>query len=133
MDEVVLHIYNGDGDASRLDRVTTALYDDLRESGAVRVRRADQDAEAGAKSGVGGSIAELVLTGTLSGGTVTAVYKVIVAWLDRTKARSVTWKDGEKELVLTAVSSKEQRRVFEQLANREPGTTVTRAADGAEQ
>lgn len=112
MTDVVLRV-NGE-DREELDRATTALYDDLRTLGDVQVRRGDEAGGPGAKSGVGGSIAELLL----SGGTVGAVYRVVVAWLGRSKARSVTWVQGEDKVELTAVSGADQRRVIELLAEK---------------
>ena len=82
------------------------------------VRRAEQEPVEGSKSGVGQSIAELVLTGVLPGAAVTAVYKVITAYRKRAKARSVTWVQDGEEVELTALSGKEQRRMIELLVAR---------------
>jgi hypothetical protein len=115
MTDVVLRVDSEDEDPVWLERTTTALFGDLRSLGLVNVGRALEEVPAGGKSGVGQSIATLVVSGVLSAGTVTALYKVIAAFLDRTKARSVTWKENGKEIVLTAVSAKDQRAAVELL------------------
>jgi hypothetical protein len=126
MTDIVLRV--DAADREQLDRATTALYDDLRALGDVRVRRGDEAAAAGSKSGVAGSIAELLL----SGGTVGAVYRVVVAWLGRSKARSVTWVQGEDKVELTALSGADQRRVIELLAEKHRAG-VAAAEDASEQ
>lgn len=114
MGEVTLRVDGGD-DAAGLDRLTTILFGDLRALGVARVSRANGVDAAGSKSGTTQSIAELVLTGALPAAAITGVYKTITAFLDRAKARSVTWRQGDQEIVLTAVSGDEQRAFVERL------------------
>lgn len=112
MRDVVLRVDAEDREL--LDSATTALYDDLRALGDVRVSRGAEAAAAGAKSGLGAALGDLLV----SGGTVAAVYRVIIAWLGRSKARSVTWVQGEEKVELTALSGADQRRVIELLAEK---------------
>ncbi|MCR6484983.1 hypothetical protein M8542_19315 [Amycolatopsis sp. OK19-0408] len=123
MNDVVLRVDAADPDL--LDDATTALYEDLRDLGDVRVGRVEEAAEPGAKSGLGTALGDLVL----SGGTVAAVYRVIVAWLGRSKARSVTWVQGEDKVELTALSGADQRRVIELIVEKHQAVAEHRAAE----
>ena len=98
MSEVVLRI---DDDPDQLPRLTTALFQDLHSSGLVDVERARAEAPAGAKAGIGADILELIIKGVFSTATVGAVTKIVLAFLERTKARSVTWVSGDKKVVVT--------------------------------
>jgi hypothetical protein len=115
MTTVVLSIDSTDIDSARLDRLTMLLYNDLRALKIIGVHRSEELPLPGGKSGVGQSIGELVLTGGLSAGVVTAVYKVIVAYLDRVKARSVTWTQDGREVTLTGLPPKEQEKMIKLL------------------
>ncbi|MGH3863432.1 hypothetical protein [Actinokineospora sp.] len=119
MGEVTLRVDGGD-DAAGLDRLTTLLFSDLRALGVAKVTRADGVEAHGGKSGTTQSIAELILTGALPAAAITGVYKTVTAFLDRAKARSVTWRQGDQEIVLTALSSDEQRKFIEKLGETPP-------------
>jgi hypothetical protein len=105
-----------DADPVQLDRLTSALFRDVRELALVKVAKGRDTAPEGAKSGTGSPIADLVLTGLFSAGTVTAITKVVLAYLERTKARSVTWIDGDKSVLFTGISSDDQRALAQALA-----------------
>ena len=111
----MLSIDSTDVDPARLDRLTTQLYDDLRSLKIIGVHRPEDAPVPGGKSGAAQSLGELVLTGGLSAGVVTAVYKVIVAYLDRVKARSVTWTQDGREVTLTGLPPREQEKMIKLL------------------
>src|ERR1700716_121255 len=98
MAEATLRLDTGDVDDHRRHRLTTSLFNDLRTLHLVNVHRATRPTPDGAKSDLATEIADLVIKGVFSAGTIAAVCKVITSFIHRTKARSVTWvlKDGRK-------------------------------------
>lgn len=120
MSEVVLRI---DAEPAQQARLTTVLFQDLRATGLVKVAKAREEAPADAKAGVGSDLAELIVSGVFSAGTVTAVTKIVVAYLERTKARSVTWIDGDKKVVFTGIARDDQKALAEALAAAEEDGT----------
>ncbi|MBP2325667.1 hypothetical protein JOF56_006052 [Kibdelosporangium banguiense] len=81
------------------------------------MRRDTSPAPEDAKSA--GQLTELVLTGVFSAGTITAVTRVITAYIKRTSARSVTWQQGDKKIVLTGLSADDQKALAEAFAENE--------------
>ena len=112
MSEVVLRI---DADPAQLSRLTTALFQDLRASGLVKVAKGREEAPEGTMSGVG-DVLDLIIKGAFSAGTLGAVTKIVVAYLERTKARSVTWDDGKRKVVFTGIARDDQKALAELLA-----------------
>ncbi|WP_436493078.1 effector-associated constant component EACC1 [Actinokineospora sp. HUAS TT18] len=120
MGEARLRVEGVHADEMILDGLTSALHDDLRALSTVVVRRADSGpAPANSKSGPATSISDLLVTG-LGPAVVLGVYRTIVAYLNRAKARSVTWIQDGREVTLTALSDSAQQKVIEQLAAQEP-------------
>lgn len=110
------------------ERAGQMLLNDLRR---VRVpaEPAEAPSEAGAKSGWGANLAELIIGGVMTGATVTAVTSVILAFVQRGTARSVTLVDGDRSIVVEAASREDQRMLLEQfLRGREPREQESTAA-----
>ncbi|MEU6368006.1 hypothetical protein ABZ876_20235 [Streptomyces sp. NPDC046931] len=83
--------------AEQTDRQVRRLHSDLKTLGVLRVARGTVPPPAGSMAGPGHDLAVLVLSGAFSAATVKAVSNVVVAFLQRSKARSVEWEiDGAK-------------------------------------
>jgi hypothetical protein len=102
-------------DDREIERLTGLLRTDLITLGLLSVQRANRPAPDDAKSA--GQLAELVLTGTFSVSTVSAVARVITTHIQRTRTRSVTWQQGDKNVTFTGISADDQRRLVEALAD----------------
>ncbi|MER7079422.1 hypothetical protein SAMN02982929_02981 [Saccharopolyspora kobensis] len=120
MAEARISIHEPTAPPQRLHQLHDQLARDLRAVPGIESRRAREEAPQGSKAGVGAHLAELIITGTLSGGTVAAVTKVLVALINRSASRSVTVKkaDGE-EITVTASSAEVQQRLAEFFAGDE--------------
>lgn len=106
-----------DADPERLEELTLALLDELRQLGEARIDRVDEPAPEGAKSGVALQIGSLVVSGAFSAATAAAFAKVMVARFDRAKARKVTIKkDNGQSLEFDALSKEDQHVLVEKFA-----------------
>ncbi|GAA2327872.1 hypothetical protein OKJ48_06225 [Streptomyces kunmingensis] len=110
MHELELRVDIGDGaPADQLDRQVRALFQDLRRLGVLRVERRTQPPPAGSMAGAGHDLAVLVLSGAFSAAALKAVSNVVIAYVNRSKARAVEWEfDGNKGS-FTALSAKDQQ------------------------
>lgn len=115
MGTVRLELGLGSIRSEAVDELCEELADDLREIRSVAVRPAAGALVAGAKSPVADSLGTLVLTGTFSVAVVRSVRDVLLAFLNRGQARSVTVRRGDTELVLTAATDAEIARVTDRL------------------
>lgn len=102
-------------DGSRLDHLTRTLQADLRATGLVTVTRPRVDAPEHTRSGTGASIGELVVSGVLSASTMSALARVMVAYIKRTSARSVVIKRGEDEYRFTGLSEDAELELIQHL------------------
>jgi len=93
----------------QLNELTAILFDDIRSLALVKVSRDRAEAPESAKSGAGFDIAVLLMTGGFSAATVRAISKTVTAYINRTAARSVTWRSGSTIAVFTGISSSDQR------------------------
>jgi hypothetical protein len=107
MTELGLTITSSESTAT-VDRGTGQLLREIAALGTVNVRRPSARVPAGAKSGVGASIGELIVTGLLSTGTIAGIANIIGAYLKRHNGRSVKVKSGDKEITITGQSPDEQ-------------------------
>lgn len=98
-----------------LDRACGDLADDLRQVRHVVVTRAPGTAVDGAKSPLADSLDTLLLTGTFSVAVVRSVRDVLLAFLRRGQARSVTVERGDTRLVVTAATDEEIAAVTRRL------------------
>ncbi|MFI9509626.1 hypothetical protein [Nocardia sp. NPDC052566] len=114
MSDVVLTINSG-RDLEWLDEVTDELHTDLRAIGGLSVRRATAAAPDGTKSDVVTQIGQLVTSGGTGGIAVWAVRDVILRFLERTRATSITVKKGDREVTIARPTDKQVDKALEQL------------------
>jgi hypothetical protein len=107
MAELGLTITSDGEQAATVDRITGQLLREMSALG-VGVRRPNVLVPDGAKSAVGSSIGELVITGLLSTGTIAGIANIVSACLKRHNGRAVTVKKGDLEVTLTGQSPKDQ-------------------------
>jgi hypothetical protein len=112
MSEVVFTVDASGRDAAWLDEVTGELADDLRAVGGVSVRSAT--AEAAGKSGTAHQVGEIVASGSIA---AWAVRDVVRAFLDRTRAASVTIRRGNRKLVIERPTDAQVDRVLTELGD----------------
>lgn len=110
--DVGLRIDGADVAPRALDRLTSVLSDDLRAARVGTVGRPSAGGAPGAKSGLVPLVGELTVTGVASTG-VWLLHRTIVAFLDRSKARSVTVKLGATEIEVTSATKDEVARALE--------------------
>lgn len=128
MRKAILRLAADNAQPAQLHQLSTGLYQDLRALGLVKVARADQAAPENAKVGTGASLVELIITGVFSAGTLAAVAKVLIAYIERTKARSITWVEGERSVTIDGISAKNEKTLVEALAASTPGALEALAA-----
>ena len=112
--QVVVRVDAGlDADQSELGQLTLRLRDELEQLDDASAELArGRTPEPGAKSGDVVEWGTLVVSAVTSG-ALTAVLKTAHAWLVRQRSGSLSVRIGDDELVLTAVSLGEQRRVID--------------------
>lgn len=119
--------------ADQIDRQVRSLYRDLRTLGVLRVERKTAAAPDASMAGVGYDLAVLVLSGAFSAAALKAVSNVVVAFVQRSKARSVEWDfDGNKGS-FSALSAKDQHALVEVVSARiaaSAGGTTSQDTDG---
>lgn len=122
-------IIEADGtDAHRTDQLTATLRSDLIATGLVTVTRPPATPPPYARAGAGLTIGELVVSGVLSTGTMSALASVLIAHIRRTGARSVTVRHGDDEYRFTGLSEDSQRDLINRLA---AGVTSANADENA--
>jgi hypothetical protein len=119
VDELELRIDAGDdAGAEQVERLAQGLRRDLRALGMVRVERKAAVAPDGAVADAAHELGVLVASGVLTATTVRAVSNVVVAYVQRSKARAVEWEfDGAKG-TFTAFSRGDQQALIEAVAAR---------------
>lgn len=125
-----LRIDSGPGaTAEQTDRQVRSLYKDLRTLGLLRVERGTAAAPEKSMAGVGHDLGVLVVSGAFSAAALKALSNVVVAFVQRSKARSVEWEiDGHKGS-FGALSAKDQQALVEAVTARiEAGTAAAGAA-----
>ncbi|MEU0273069.1 hypothetical protein [Streptomyces sp. NPDC006307] len=126
MDEMELRVDAGpSASPEQIDRQVTSLYQDLRALGRFQVRRKPAPAPGGSMASAGYELGVLVVSGAFSAAAVKAMSNVLVAYIQRSKARSVAWEfDGHKG-TFEALSAKDQSALVEVVAAR-----IAAGADG---
>ncbi|MDA3643713.1 hypothetical protein LZ318_12280 [Saccharopolyspora indica] len=120
MVEARISIHEPTAPPQRLHELHDQLARELRSVPGVESRRAREEAPQDSKSGVGAHLAELIIGGTFSVGTVAAVTKVLIALINRSASRSVTVKKANgEEITVTAASAEAQQRLVEFFAEDE--------------
>ncbi|WP_030607872.1 hypothetical protein [Streptomyces sclerotialus] len=101
-----------------MERQVRTLYRDLRTLGLFHVERKQAPAPAGSMASAGYEIGALLVSGAFSAAALKAMSNVLVAYLQRSKARSVEWEfDGNKGQ-FQALSAKDQNKLVEVVASR---------------
>ncbi|WP_405823670.1 hypothetical protein OG241_43300 [Streptomyces sp. NBC_01390] len=125
-----LRIDSGPGaTAEQTDRQVRSLYGNLRTLGLLRVERGTVAAPEESMAGVGHDLAVLVVSGAFSAAALKALSNVVVAFVQRSKARSVEWEiDGHKGS-FDALSAKDQQALVEAVTARiQAGTAAVASA-----
>jgi hypothetical protein len=117
--ELVLRVDAGPtASDEQVERQARGLYQDLRTLGLFNVERKQAPAPVGSMASAGYEIGALVVSGAFSAATLKAMSNVLVAYIQRSKARSVEWEfDGNKGTV-QALSAKDQNKLVEVMAAR---------------
>ncbi|MET8877726.1 hypothetical protein [Nocardia sp. NPDC004604] len=116
MTDVVLVINSGGRrDAEWLDELVDELQTDLREIRGLVVRRATAAAGDGMKSGSLEQIGQLVASGGAIGTVAWAIRDIVIRFLDRTRAASVTVKNGDREVTIARPSDGQVDKIVDQL------------------
>ncbi|MBE1496263.1 antitoxin component of MazEF toxin-antitoxin module [Amycolatopsis lexingtonensis] len=103
---LMLQIDSGGGSRAALDRLSTVLMGELCAARIGRVARSTAEAEHGSKSGVVPVLGDLTVNG-VAASAAALLYKTLMGFLDRSKARSVTVKLGDAEIVVNAATKNE--------------------------
>ncbi|OLR93161.1 hypothetical protein [Actinokineospora bangkokensis] len=105
MNDLTLRL-DAEGTPATVDRLTGVLFDDLRAARVGVVSRVGTAGAAGSKSGIGQTLGELLVGGTVPG-SLLVVHRTIVKFLERSKARSVTVEVDGKKVTITAATAEE--------------------------
>lgn len=119
MHEILVVVDHRSPDPGAMDAATGALLRELSRVGAP-VTRAPEAAVEHAKSGAGTSLTDLVLTGGLSAAVVSAVASVVVGYIQRGAARSVTLTRGDRSLKVTGASADDIQQAVERFLEESP-------------
>ena len=116
MSDVLLAIDPGRGrGGDRLDELVGELQDDLCEIRGVDARRVTTGARPGEKSGAVEQLGQLLLTGGAVGTATWAIRDVVLRFLERTRAESVTIKKGEREITIVRPDLSQVDAIVEQV------------------
>jgi hypothetical protein len=117
--ELVLRVDAGPtASDEQMERQARTLYRDLRTLGLFQVERKQAPAPAGSMASAGYEIGTLVVSGAFSAAALKAMSNVLVAFIQRSKTRSVEWEfDGNKG-TFQALSAKDQNKLVEIIAAR---------------
>lgn len=117
MVDVVVEVRGGQGeDAERTQQLADELADDLREIGGVAVR-AVPSASAGGKSGVAAELGQFVLSSGGVGVAAWAVRDVLLRFLERSRAESVTLKNGDREVTVVRPTDGQVDELLDRVRN----------------
>jgi hypothetical protein len=132
MHQLELRIDSGpEATAEQTSRQVTSLYRDLRTLGVLSVERKTAAAPSGSMAGAGYDLAVLVLSGIFSAAAAKSVSNVLIAYLQRSKARAVEWEfDGHKGS-FSALSTKDQHALVEVVAARISAEAAAASGDGS--
>ncbi|MFJ9760930.1 hypothetical protein [Streptomyces sp. NPDC101149] len=119
MYELVLRVDAGPmATDEQVERQVRSLYRDLRMLGLFNVERKQAPAPADSMASAGHEIGALVVSGAFSAAALKAMSNVLMAYIQRSKARSVEWEfDGNKG-TFQALSAKGQNKLLDVVASR---------------
>lgn len=131
MYELVLRVDSGPmASDEQVERQVRSLYRDLRTLGLFNVERKQAPAPAGSMASAGYEIGALVVSGAFSAAALKAMSNVLVAYIQRSKARSVEWEfDGNKG-TFQALSAKDQNKLVDIVASRIAAGVSTDVGNG---
>ncbi|ONI91676.1 hypothetical protein ALI22I_07285 [Saccharothrix sp. ALI-22-I] len=116
MDDLTLTVDAHAADERELHRLSASLLKDIRALGVVNVARAEGEVPVDGKSGWTPQLTELVITGVLSTSMIATVGKVVIAFVNKAKDRSVKVTKGDKTWSFTGVSKADQHELAQLLA-----------------
>ncbi|OLB81125.1 MAG: hypothetical protein AUI14_04495 [Actinobacteria bacterium 13_2_20CM_2_71_6] len=118
MPEVTLDVIADDGSMpTQLDALARQLAFDIRALRMFSVQGVAAPTSSDGKSTTANQIGTLVVSGVFSATAIRALRDVIVAYLDRTKARAVTVRVGSTEVTLTGASASDLSEIARQLTS----------------
>ncbi|PXX65582.1 hypothetical protein DFR70_104647 [Nocardia tenerifensis] len=100
MADLLFIVTVGPGDTRRLDRLTDELADELREISGVRVGTATTAGSPGTKSGTAIEVGQLLVSGGALGTTAWAIRDIVLRFLARGRAESVTVRNGDRRVTI---------------------------------
>ncbi|WP_067664914.1 hypothetical protein [Nocardia miyunensis] len=115
MAEVLLTVTLDPGAMRQLDQRMKELETDLRGIRGVAVGRGPVTDIPGAKSGVGFAVGSLVVSGALGGTVTLAIRDVLIQFLTRHRANSVTVRNGDREITIDRPSDGQVDAIVGQL------------------
>lgn len=117
MVDVVVKVRGAEGEsAERSQQLADELAADLREIGGVAVRPALAD-DAGGKSGLANEIGQLVLSGGGVGAAAWMVRDVLLRFLERSRAESITLKNGDREVTVVRPTDRQVDELVDRIRN----------------
>lgn len=102
----------------QVERQARGLYQDLRTLGLFNVERGKMSAPARSMGSAGYEIGTLVVSGAFSAAALKAMSNVLVAYIQRSKARAVKWEFDGSNGTFEALSAKDQSKLVEVVAAR---------------
>ncbi|MQY17655.1 hypothetical protein [Nocardia macrotermitis] len=117
MAAVVFSVATSRGDAEELDQLAGELADDLREIRGLAVGTVAAPGQAGTKSGVALEIGQLAVSGGALGTVAWLIRDVVVRFLDRTRAESITISDGERRVEIKRPSDAQVEKLIDRLGD----------------
>lgn len=119
MYELVLRVDAGSAaSAEQVDRQVRGLHRDLRAMGLFHVERRKTPAPGGSMASAGYELGALVVTGAFSAAALKAMSNVLVAFMQRSKARSLEWEFDGDQGAFRALSAKDQSRLVDAVTAR---------------
>ncbi|MBY8861869.1 hypothetical protein K7711_35715 [Nocardia sp. CA2R105] len=115
MSAVVFIVATRRGDAEELDQLAGELAEDLREIGGLAVGAVTGSGESGTKSDVALQIGQLAVSSGALGTVAWMIRDVVIRFLDRTRADSITIRNGKLEVVVERPSDKQVDGLIERL------------------
>jgi hypothetical protein len=100
----------------RLDALAAGLAEDLRTVRGLRIGNAGSTAVGPGKSPQAWDLGTLILSGVFSAATIGAVAQVLVAYINRSAARSIRLRRGEDEIEIVGSTRLDDPAVIAQLA-----------------
>ncbi|WP_067898391.1 hypothetical protein [Nocardia vaccinii] len=115
MSAVVISVAARRGDTELLDQLAGELAEDLREVRGLTVGAVTVPGEAGTKSEVALQIGQLAVSGGALGTVAWVIRDIVIRFLDRTRADSITIRNGDLEVFIERPSDRQVDGLIERL------------------